>query len=196
MNKKVGVFLARFQPLHNGHLYMIEKALKENDKLLIVLGSANKQGMVRNPFKLSVRSGWLSESLLDKSDFDRIQIIELADWSTETDNEELKEWGHYLYYNIVANIKQKTFSIYYNDDLEIIKSWFDDEVNKYITIEHSKRSHIFDGLSATKIRQAIIDEDIEYLNKFLPKPVMDDLEYIKPYLVKVNENPKEDFSMV
>lgn len=93
-------------------------------------------------------------------------------------------------------LDKKTFSIYYNDDLEIIQSWFDDEVNKYITIEHSERSHIFDGLSATKIRQAMVNEDMDYLNKFLPKPVMDDLEYIKPYLIKVNKNPKEDFSMV
>lgn len=196
MNKKVGVFLARFQPLHDGHLYMIEKALKENDKVLIVLGSANKQGMIRNPFSLKLRSRWLKESLLNQSDFDRVQIVELADWSTETDKEELTEWGHYLYYNIVSNIRQKTFSIYYNDDLDIIQSWFDNEVNKYITIEHSERSHIFDGLSATKIRQAIIDEDIEYLNRFLPQPVLNNMEHLKDFLVCVNENPKEDFSMV
>lgn len=104
---KVGVFLARFQPLHNGHLFMIEKALKENDKVLIVLGSANKQGMIRNPFSLEKRGLWLHDSLINKEDSLRIQIMELADWSTETDKEELTEWGHYLYYNIVANIRQK-----------------------------------------------------------------------------------------
>jgi cytidyltransferase-like protein len=191
----VGVFLARFQPLHNGHLFMIEKALIENEKVLIVLGSANKQGMIRNPFSLSIRSNWLKDSLINKEDFNRIKIIELADWSTESDKEELKEWGHYLYYNIVSAIKQKTFNIYYNDDLDVIQSWFDNEVNKYITIEHSERSNIFDGLSATKIRQAIIDEDMNYLNKFLPEAILEDIELLNEYLIKVNNNPKNDFSM-
>ena len=40
--KKVGVFLARMQPVHNAHLYLVNKALEESDKVLIVLGSENK----------------------------------------------------------------------------------------------------------------------------------------------------------
>ena len=43
---KVGIFLARMQPLHNAHLWLIDKALEENDKVLIVLGSENK-GLIR-----------------------------------------------------------------------------------------------------------------------------------------------------
>ena len=43
---KVGVFLARMQPLHNAHLWLIDKALEENDKVLIVLGSENKVDIV------------------------------------------------------------------------------------------------------------------------------------------------------
>ena len=29
--KKVGVFLARMQPLHNAHLYLVKKACEENE---------------------------------------------------------------------------------------------------------------------------------------------------------------------
>ena len=32
---KIGVFIARFQPLHKAHMFVIEKALKECDKLVI-----------------------------------------------------------------------------------------------------------------------------------------------------------------
>lgn len=40
--KKVGVFLARMQPLHNGHLALIEKMFEENDECLILIGSSDK----------------------------------------------------------------------------------------------------------------------------------------------------------
>ena len=33
---KYGVILARFQPIHNGHLALIRKACLENDKVLVV----------------------------------------------------------------------------------------------------------------------------------------------------------------
>ena len=55
MEEKIGVFLSRMQPLHMGHLGMIDKALSENDKLLILIGSANKEGTIRNPIRNSTK---------------------------------------------------------------------------------------------------------------------------------------------
>lgn len=52
------------------------------------------------------------------------------------------------------------------------------------------------GLSATKIRQAIIDKNIDYLERYLTKPVLENLEEIREYYLKIIENPKEDFSMI
>lgn len=198
--RKVGAFLFRGQPIHNGHLFMIKKALKENDMVVIVLGSANKQGMTRNPFSIQKRKTWLIDSISQDSeislqDTTRLYIIDLPDWSTETDKNGLKQWGHYLYYNIVRVAGQKDISIYYNDDKSIMESWFDDEIKKNITIEHIERSSLFDGLSATKIRQAMIDENHEYLEKFLPMAVLNDLEDARRILLNIQENPQEDFSM-
>ena len=34
---KYGVILARFQPIHNGHLALIRKACLENDKVLLLV---------------------------------------------------------------------------------------------------------------------------------------------------------------
>ena len=64
--KKVGVFLARMQPVHNAHLYLVRKALDENDKVLIVLGSENKVDMLRNPYDISLREEMLRECLADE----------------------------------------------------------------------------------------------------------------------------------
>ena len=74
--KKVGVFLARMQPVHNAHLFLVHKALEENDKVLIVLGSENKVDMLRNPYDISLREEMLRECLTDE-DNKKLEIVTL-----------------------------------------------------------------------------------------------------------------------
>ena len=201
MNKKFknGVFLARMQPLHKAHLHIIKVALDECEKVDIVLGSANKYDMIRNPFSLEKRKTWLLQALKDEYNFDdieRINIHEIADWSYENDTNETEEWGKYFYYNTVNFIRVRTFSIYYSDNAEIIKKWFVDEtINPRITLRLLDRSSVFEGLSATKIRQAIVDNNKEYLEMYLPRCVIDDLDEIRTYYLSVLNCPKEDFAM-
>ncbi|MEK7186517.1 MAG: adenylyltransferase/cytidyltransferase family protein [Patescibacteria group bacterium] len=41
MKVKIGLVIGRFQPFHKGHLYLIKKALKEADKIIVAIGSSN-----------------------------------------------------------------------------------------------------------------------------------------------------------
>lgn len=195
---KIGVFIARFQPLHKAHMYVIEQALKECDKLVIMLGSSNKENMPRNPFNFRLRKELLSESLGNIHDMTRIQIYQFPDWSEENLENDNSVWGHYLYYNIVSRINQKSFTLYYSDNPEIAKAWFDDEVNKYISFKFLDRQKVFDGLSSTKIREALLNftaKDKKYLYKFLPEAVFERVEELRDIIVKVHNNPKKDFTM-
>jgi len=109
---KIGVFLTRLQPLHNGHLGMIDKALSESDKVIILIGSKNKEGTIRNPINVRLRREILEEALEEKygKDYEeKIEIKELSDWSMETDLGSNLEWGRYLYYNIVSEARTKKF---------------------------------------------------------------------------------------
>lgn len=193
--KKVGVFLARMQPVHNAHLYMVNKALEESDKVLIVLGSENKIDMLRNPYDIKLREQMLRECF-SETENKKIEIITLPDWSMESDIENAKTWGRYFYYNVVSRIGQKRFSIYYSDDPAILDSWFmDTEVYDYITYRNFKRSNLFDGLSSTKIREAFINNDMDYIKKYCPMSVVNRFDDLSSYYKNVKENPKEDFSM-
>ena len=40
MNKKRGLLIGRIQPLHNGHIKVIQETLKEVDEIIIGIGSA------------------------------------------------------------------------------------------------------------------------------------------------------------
>lgn len=193
--KKVGVFLARMQPVHNAHLYMVNKALEESDEVLIVLGSENKVDMLRNPYDITLREKMLRECFTDKEN-KKIEIVTLPDWSMESDYESADIWGRYFYYNVVSRIGQKRFSIYYSDDPKILDSWFKDtEVFDFITYRNFERSKLFEGLSSTKIRDAFINHDTNYIEKYCPKSVVNRFDYLATYYKNVKQNPKSDFSM-
>ena len=166
MKEKIGVFLSRIQPLHIGHLGIIEKALNENDKIIILIGSKNKNGTIRNPLNVKLRKEILEEALEEKLGInykEKIIISELPDWSMETDIASNVEWGRYLYYNIVSLGEQKSFSIYFSDDKEIIEKWFEDSLRERITFRLFERNNMFNAVSSTKIREAFLSDDREYI---------------------------------
>ena len=59
---KIGVILARLQPIHNGHLALIEKACKENEVVYVFIGSADKFNQ-RNPLPISLRRQLAEEAI-------------------------------------------------------------------------------------------------------------------------------------
>jgi len=195
MSSQYGVFLARMQPVHNAHLFMVRQALNECDKVLIVLGSENKIDMLRNPYDITLREQMLRECFT-KEENQKLSIVTLPDWSMESDVENAKIWGSYFYYNVVSRIGQKKFSLYYSDGKEELDSWFSGTIAaKNITYRLFERSNLFEGLSATKIRQAFIDGDVDYIKRFCPDSVVKRFDYLASYYEEVIENPKEDFSM-
>ncbi|MBI2622070.1 adenylyltransferase/cytidyltransferase family protein [Candidatus Microgenomates bacterium] len=85
---KTGLIIGRFQPFHNGHLYLIKKALTLVDGLTIGVGSTNVINP-DNPWSYSLRKKML-ELVFEKENWrDRlIKIVDIPD--TPDDNEWLK----------------------------------------------------------------------------------------------------------
>lgn len=57
------VFMGRFQPLHNGHIYVINQALRLADKVIILVGSTNLARSPRNPFLLHERAKMIEDAV-------------------------------------------------------------------------------------------------------------------------------------
>lgn len=190
MQEKLGIFLSRMQPLHIGHLGMIDKALSENDKVLILIGSANKRQEKRNPIEIEIRKEILEETLKEKYDdktLSRIKVKELPDWSTEDDIASNLEWGRYLYYNIVSSYGIKEFSMYFSDESDIIENWFQDkDIRRRIDLKLFERTNMFENVSSTKIRQAFIDGNTEYIEKNVPRAVLKRYELIRRIINESN----------
>lgn len=193
--KKVGVFLARMQPIHNAHLYMVEKACDECDEVTVILGSENKRDTLRNPFTIEKRREMLLASLPVEYR-EKISVYEIPDWSMESKVADYKIWGRYFYYNVVSRINQKRFFLYYSDGQKMLDNWFENtEVREYITYRLFERSSLFEGLSATKIRNAFVNDDKEYIRKYCPDVVLEQFDYLKKYYLGVLNNPLDDYEM-
>ena len=189
---KTGVILARLQPIHNGHLALIKKAVAENDEVYIFIGSADKFNQ-RNPLPISLRLQ-LTEEAIDfefgkpytnsdgdiKKTKDRIHIVPLDDLTDESDNSH--DWGFYLYSKIVTETKNPCFTIYYSDGFEIITTWFPSFIlRNNVSLCLLARNATVDGISATKIRK-MIEEDNDNLDVYVPKCVVDRRDTIKKHI--------------
>lgn len=194
MENRVGVFLSRMQPLHIGHLGMIDKALSENDKVIILIGSSNKSRTIRNPIEIELRREIFEEVIRNryKDYVDKIIYRELPDWTTEDDVESNLEWGRYLYYNIVSMALNKDFTMYFSDEPEIIENWFQDEkIRGRIDIRTYKRDEMFEAVSSTKIRNAFLNDDKEYIKKSVPEEVFKRYDVIRDIINEVYELGRE-----
>ena len=66
--------IGRFQPIHVGHLKMIEEAKKLAKNIVILLGSANAPPSIRNPFSAEERMRFI------RAEFPFVEIIPIMDY--------------------------------------------------------------------------------------------------------------------
>ena len=83
----VGVIIARLQPIHKGHLELVRQALVENDKVLILVGSADKLNK-RNPIPIAMRLELAKKAIAEEfgDDANKVEIKPLNDLTDESDN--------------------------------------------------------------------------------------------------------------
>jgi len=140
-------------------------------------------------FGIELRESILNKTLEEKYGKDytnKIIIKKLPDWSEEDDIDSNLEWGRYLYYNIVSAIDNKRFTMYFSDEPEIIENWFQDEtIRKRIDLRTFDRKNMFEAVSSTKIRNAFLNDDKEYIQKSVPNVVLENYEIIKKIIDEV-----------
>ncbi len=80
---KRAVFIGRFQPFHNGHVYVIKELSKIVDEVVIVVGSAQFSHSFDNPFtageRISMIRAGLNEEKVDPSKYLIIPIQDVND---------------------------------------------------------------------------------------------------------------------
>lgn len=80
MQKVRGILIGRMQPVHNGHMQVIDKILEEVDEIIIGIGSAQLSHELKDPFTAGERIVMISQALSDAGiDSSRYYIIPMQD---------------------------------------------------------------------------------------------------------------------
>lgn len=144
----LALYVGRFQPLHLGHISAIETALKICDRVLVLVGSAQESGTVRNPFDTQTRMELIKEVFGDK-----VIVKPLTDLTNENDVNE--EWGKYLMGYVKRLMGKAPDIMVYGD--EDVKGWFSDEEMKDTMRIVLPRARV--DISATEIREFLLRND-------------------------------------
>ena len=88
----LGLVLGRFQGLHIGHEAVIRKALSLCDRVIVLIGSADKSGTSHDPFPASLRREMLEAAFPRLSKNGRLILQPLNDLGVGN----VPAWGDYV----------------------------------------------------------------------------------------------------
>lgn len=118
------VVIGRFQPFHNGHLALVERALALAPRVLIVLGSAHAARTPRNPWNHEERARMIADALPPQLRA-RVTYVPLRDYYDEP------RWRKALVNAVQARLGQGTNS---NDTRAsiVVVGHFKDATSEYL----------------------------------------------------------------
>ena len=155
---KRALFVGRFQPFHKGHLEAVKMILKENDEIIIAVGSAQYSHKLENPFTAGERIVMIRRALENEGiDLKQVWIIPIPDVHV-----------HMMWISEVVGYTPKFDVVYTNEPLTrrlFMEAGFDVRPIPFI------KRKIY---SATEIRKRMIEDG--NWEELVPKAVA---EYIR-----------------
>lgn len=184
-------FITRAQPLHIGHVRVIQEALQRARRVIIGIGSANSPRTFRNPFTFDERYTMIKNSF-SAEDAERIECVPIADFPyndvawIKNVHQQVKN----VTWNYRAGIEQRIGLIGYAKDhtsyyLNLFPDWGNINVEQKVIY------------NATDVREAYFTSNpqisdlvvapgaINFMKEFLETPdfkyIVDEWNYIKGY---------------
>lgn len=174
MEHKVGLLCGRFQPVHKGHISLIREALKHCDHLILAIGSAQESGTKRNPFDYETRKELLRRSMWGLNA--RMTIIPVNDRTVLNDD---SSWGKYL----IREVFEQTGvvpTINFSGTEGVRSHWFDE-----VEIEQMELDRNITPISATALREAILNDDYDVFTQMTPNGLWVKYEWLKKKLKEI-----------
>lgn len=117
-NKKLGFIIGRFQPIHFGHIELIDNMIQKTDHHIIFIGSSNVKDN-RNPLSFKIRQEIISEL------YPTTSVIGIPDFN------DTSVWSNHLkqeieHYKNIHNLCQHENTLYTGDkgtDLKEREFW-------------------------------------------------------------------------
>lgn len=162
--KRVAIYIGRFQPLHKGHIEVINHCKKNYDETFVLVGSCNKRRSMKNPFSFEKIARWLVNT--------GVKVHPLKDYIYDDE-----KWA--------TQIKDIISDLYKNQECEFtLVGHMKDDSSFYLNMFPEYKLDLLpefnNGLSATDIRTQMFEnlsgmELLDYLSKCVTSDVARDL---------------------
>lgn len=202
MNAKydLAVYIGRFQPLHLGHLFVIQRGQQLANHVLVLMGDTGGARSIKNPWTYEERRQMLMRSLPGDSssapDCDpRVIIDQILDypytdheWITNVQASVAKYATSLGAKNIVLIGHEKDGSSYY---LKMFPQW------KFVDTGHEE----FEGqhlrkVDATTIREFIFEDKIQYTVGVVGREVRDQITYLREMNPEVHAELVQEYDAI
>ncbi len=157
---KIALFVGRFQPFHKGHLKIIQKILKQNTKIIIIIGSAEQKNNPQNPLCIKKRIELIKSELENiKINNNNYKIIPLNDinninlWKSHLDK-------HTPSYDIIYTGSEKVIQCFNIENPSVISS--ENKKHRPIKIRKIKKREL--SISGDLIRNLILENNPKWKN--------------------------------
>ena len=156
---KIGLTIGKFAPLHKGHEYLINKALKEVDLLYIFVYETDVMDI-----DINIRAKWIKDIFKDKN----IQIIEIYNPPKQYGMDEI---------SVKIQIDCILKKIKEIGNPRITHFFSSEEYGKYVAKSLNTENVVIDRKRINiPINATIIRKDIEKYKKYLSRIVYEDLK--------------------
>ena len=185
---ELAAICGRFQPLHKGHVYMIQKALDMAENVVVYIGSANKSGTPKNPFTYYARRDMILAALY-KNEYvanSSLFVAALNDRATISDD---TGWGKY-YLDKVKRDFGRYPDLLVSGSENIRSSWFTPEMLSGIDILSISRKGInkdIPDISATAVREALLKDDVATFQSLVDRSLYNDYDAMRATILEVNK---------
>ena len=174
----LGLVCGRFGHIHNGHINLLKHSLTLCNKTLILVGSCQESGTLRNPFSADLRINLIKT--VYSNDADKIIIGTLEDMTNEYDI--TYDWGNFVKTR-VEECAGRFADLIVNGDDKLREGWFspkDLEKTSRLVVARNNMP-----ISATKIRTLLATHEKLEWEKYTPKEIHPLYDMIRNKLLSV-----------
>ena len=152
----LGLVLGRFQGLHAGHEAVIRKALSVCERVVVMIGSADKSGTAHDPFPVSLRKEMLTAMFPRLTKNGRLILVPLPDLGVGN----VPAWGDYVLENAKAAVGMPECIVYGDEDK--CRTWFPNHPEiRYISLNRKDIE-----MNGTRLRKIILKNEEETFRKY------------------------------
>ena len=203
MNQKydLAVYIGRFQPLHLGHMFAIKRGLSHADRVLVLMGDTGGPRSIKNPWTFEERKTMLQKSLPTATGWTADDVAPEVLIDTITDvphNDQL--WIAQVQAVVAKHAKvigakrialighEKDGSSFY---LKYFPQW------KFVDTGYEELEGQFERrIDATKIREFIFEDHIQYTVGLLGREVREYILYLREQNPEVMEELTYEYNAI